>query len=391
MNLRENIKEAVITLKTHNLRSILTMLGVIIGVTSITGLLSISLSNQKKVLEEIEIIGSDIMWINSSSNTLYSQKCLLNDDIKAIKKQCSAVVGMAKELKDSQRVTYSNKHLLVNIVGVEPDYQLLRSLILTEGRFITSFDLGNSRRVCVIEDSKEIKKLFGLSNPFGKDVLITGLRFKVIGRVSRKNVGIGMNYSPMVYLPLTTLQRINKTKRIDLVYAKVPNYNLVKKGKQQIELVLSQRYGYNHGFEIECASEMIETTKEVMNVITIVGIGIATISLIVGGIGIANVMLVSVTERKREIGIRRAIGAKKQDILTQFLIEALTLSLIGGVIGIILGAGIGITFNLLLNLPLSFHWWIALIGFLFSVAVGIFSGLYPAIQAANLDPIQDMK
>ncbi|MBU1487615.1 FtsX-like permease family protein [bacterium] len=154
---------------------------------------------------------------------------------------------------------------------------------------------------------------------------------------------------------------------------------------------IAGRYGQNHGFEIECAAEMIEATKEIANIITLVGVGIAGISLVVGGIGIANVMLVSVTERRREIGIRKAIGAKKQQILIQFLVEALALSLMGGFIGIGLGTGVSNIFNLLLKLPLSFQWWLILIGFVFSAAVGILSGLYPAIKAANLNPIEALR
>ncbi|MFH1961473.1 MAG: ABC transporter permease [bacterium] len=398
MNLIETIKEAVETLRLHKLRSILTMLGIIIGVASIIGLLSISISSQKKILQEMEVIGSDIIWINSTSKTSNNQKGIFcpqrklgQKDIVAMKRQCSAIVDLAKEVRDFQRVTYSNKHFTCDILGVEPVYQSVRKLILIEGRFITSFDLVSCRKVCVIEDSKEIKKLFGLINPLGKEMLISGLSFNVIGKIACKNKGLGMESTPKIYLPLTTLQKINGTKRVDLIYAKVKSYNLVEKGKQQVAIVLAQRYGRNHSFEVESASEMIEATKDIMNIITLVGIGIASISLLVGGIGIANVMLVSVTERKREIGIRKAIGAKKQQILIQFLIEALTLSLIGGFIGIGLGVSVGNIFNLLLELPLSFHWWVVLIGFLFSAIVGSFSGFYPAMQAAKLNPIESLR
>ena len=396
----EIIKEAIGGLKLHKLRSILTMLGIVIGVASIIGLLSISLSSQRKILEEIETLGPDIIWIYSDVQSkdldnkrgvFRRQRNLVDRDIAAIKKQCSNVIEVAKELRDFQKVAYSNKHFTWDVLGVEPSYQSVRNLTLTEGRFIASFDLDNFKRVCVIEDSKEAKELFGLSNPVGKKVLIGGLRFEVIGKLARKSEGIGVDPAPKMYLPLTTLQKMNGTKRIDLVYARALSYNLVEKGKQQIEAVLAQRYGQNHGFEIECAAEMIEATKEIANIITLVGVGIAGISLVVGGIGIANVMLVSVTERRREIGIRKAIGARKQQILIQFLIEALTLSLIGGFIGIGLGTGVGNIFNLLLKLSLSFQWWLILIGFVFSAAVGILSGLYPAIKAANLNPIEALR
>jgi len=400
MALVEIIKEAVGVLKLHKLRSILTMLGIVIGVASIIGLLSISLSSQRKILEEIETLGPDIIWIYSTPQSnnpggrrdiFRPQRTLSSRDIAAIKKQCSSVVEVAKELRDFQKVTYSNKHFTWDVLGVESSYQSVRNLVLTEGRFIASSDLDSFQKVCVIEDSKETKEIFGLSNPVGKRISIGGLGFKVIGKLAPKSEGIGTDPTPKIYLPLTALQKMNGTRRIDLVYVKVSGYNLEEKGKQQIEAVLSQRHGQNHGFEIECIQEILAATKKIANIVTLVGIGIAAISLLVGGIGIANVMLVSVTERRREIGIRKAIGAQKREILIQFLIEALTLSLTGGLIGIGLGTCIGNLFNLLLELPLSFQWWLILIGFSFSAAVGICSGLYPAIKAANLNPIESLR
>lgn len=392
MNIIDVIYEAIESIKLHKLRSILTMLGIIIGVATIIGLLSISLSTKQKLLQEIEKMGSDIIWINPIPQSQKSHlKRLVEEDIVAIKHQCASIVAITKELRDFQQVTFRNKHFMWDIFGIEPAYLEVRRLKLMQGRFVSSIDLTSSQRICIFEECKEIKKLFGLSSPIGKEILIGGLRFKVVGIVGQKSQGIGEISTPKVYIPLTTLQRTNPTREMDILYAKVKDYNWVKKGKEQIEAILRQRYGKNHGFLVECAADMIETTKNVMNIVTLVGTGIATISLIVGGIGIANMMLVAVAERRREIGIRKAIGARKKDILIQFLIEALTLCSLGGIMGIFIGVVVGNIFNLLLEMPLSFQFWVILVGFIFASIVGVFSGIYPAIRAANLDPIEALR
>ncbi len=399
MSLIETIKESIESIRLHKLRSILTMLGIIIGVGTIIGLLSISLSTKRKILQEIEKMGSDIIWINPISqsqelngkNKRFSVKRLVERDIRAIKYQCPSIVTITKELRDFLPVIFRNKHLMWDIFGVEPAYLEVRRLKLVQGRFVSSIDLTFSQRICILEECKEIKKLFGLSSPIGKEISIGGLRFKVVGVVSQKGEEIGEIPSPKIYIPLTTLQKINLAREVDILYANIKDYNWVKKGKEQIEAVLTQRYGKNHSFLVECAGNMIETTKNVMNIVTFVGTGIASISLIVGGIGIANMMLVAVAERRREIGIRKAIGAKKKYILTQFLIEAITICLLGGIMGIFIGVIVGNIFNLLLDLPVSFQFWVILVGFIFASVVGIFSGIYPAIRAANLDPIEALR
>jgi len=399
MSLIETIKEAIESIRLHKLRSILTMLGIIIGVGTIIGLLSISLSTKQKILQEIEEMGSDIIWINpipqsqqvNDKNRTFPVKRLVERDIRAIKSQCSSIVTITKELREYQPVIFRNRHFMWDIFGIEPAYLKVRKFRVIQGRFISSIDLTSSQRICVLEECKETKKLFGLSRPIGKEISIGGLRFKVVGIVRQKSGDIGEIPSPKIYIPLSTLQKINPAREIDILYAKVKDYNWVKKGKEQIEAVLIQRYGKNHGFLVECAADMIEITKNVMNIVTLIGTGIASISLIVGGIGIANMMLVTVAERRREIGIRKAIGAKKRDILTQFLIEAVTLCLLGGITGIFLGVVVGNIFNLVLDLPLSFQFWVILVGFIFASGVGVFSGIFPAIRAANLDPIEALR
>lgn len=399
MKIIEIIRVAIDNLRANKLRSGLSALGVIIGVSSIIAVISIAESGRQEIINEVKEMGSDLIWIypepwafprKNMEEFREGLSILTWDVVKAIKRQCSVIQNVAPQVETFQRVSRANKDLQFQIFGITPEHHLVRGIELLRGRFITPFDLEYSRKVCIIEECKKSKRLFGLVSPIGKKVRLFGLNFDIIGVAKEKTEGFGMENPGKIYIPITTLQRLIGEERVDLVYAKVKNPRLVKKGIHQVKMVLNQRYN-NNKFSVESAQDVIEATSRIMTIVVLIGGGIAAISLLVGGIGIMNVMFVSVKERTREIGILKAIGVKEQDILLQFLIEAVTLSVMGGGIGIILGILIGKIFSLIADMPLAIKVWIVSLGFIFSTLTGVISGIYPARQAARLDPIEALR
>jgi putative ABC transport system permease protein len=417
MGLTEQLRVALRALSVNKLRSSLTMLGIIIGVGAVITLLSVGQGVQNLVTGQLQSIGTNLLFVvpgNMSDSQMQArsgsfQQMTLADAI-AIGDPANApdVVAVAPELMSSAEVSYGKKTVRVNTSGVTPIYETVRNFPVTDGRFISETDINSKARVAVI-GSRIAERLFteqGLY-PLGASIKVNNVPFKVVGVLESKGGGGGMmggNQDEVVLVPLSTaherlFQRNHNSRGEPLVsvaYAQVVSEDRMSEAADQISSALRERHDIafedDDDFSVINQRDLVAIFGQITGVLTLFLGAIAGISLLVGGIGIMNIMLVSVTERTREIGLRKAVGAKRRDILMQFLIESVVLSLIGGLLGIAIGAlaAWGIS-QLQSDLTAVVTPQSIILATSFSAAVGLFFGIYPATRAARLNPIEALR
>lgn len=381
----------------NKLRSLLTILGVVIGIVAIIVVIGLGEGNRRLIMKKMEEMGTDLLWVSIDVDfdrygrgRPYQDISFSEDDIKAICKRCSNVKAVAPIINDQGRFRYLTREKPLSLLGTTSSYLSIQHLKLIKGRFLSDFDTKDSHRVCVLEDSTSIREFFGLSNPVGKEVMIDRRRFKVVGLVEEKKAR-GESSRGRIYLPISTLNRFRGINS-QVIYAQAISPSSVERASAQMRKVLSGRYQDKPvEFAIHSLIEALKSAKQINKTTTLAIAGIAAISLLVGGIGIANIMLVSVTERTKEIGLRRALGASKRDILFLFLTEATSLSLTGGILGLLSGVVVIIFAAPLFRVPVAIPFWAPLIGLLFSACTGILSGIHPARRASNLHPIEALR
>jgi putative ABC transport system permease protein len=302
--------------------------------------------------------------------------------------------SVAAELEIGQAtVVAGGRQWSLKGVGVEPQYGPVRGVRAERGRFVDADDLASWRPVCIL-GVEAARKLFGAADPIGRDCQVNGVRLTVVGVLEKKGRAFDFNYDDQIYLPLTTVQkRMLGSNIVGVIYAQARRPEETEAAMDQVWQELMRRHNNRPDFTVDSQSRILETLGRIMLVLGGTLAGIAGLALLVGGIGIMNIMLVSVTERTREIGIRKAVGARRRDILLQFLTEAMTLSGMGGLVGILFGYGGAAIIAAVAkdNLPAAVPPWAAAIGFGFSCGVGLLSGVYPAFRAARLDPIQALR
>jgi putative ABC transport system permease protein len=405
MQFWRNIFEALESLSSNKLRSGLTVLGIIIGVGAVIAMLAIGSGAESTITGSISSIGTNLLFVlRGGSEEVQNPEPLTLDDAQAIDDAFAApsVVGVAPMLQGTVEVSYTGEGKFTTLQGVTPDYHSVRNVGLSEGEFISEVHmLGRSAVAVVGPDVAE--DLFGRSQGIiGETIRIEGQPFRIIG-VKEAKGGSGFNNpDDQVLIPMTTAQaRLLRRSRnqVDMIIVQAISADAVTSASEEVAAVLRTRHRTAIGeddFTIFTQQDFIDTASTITNVLTIFLGGIAGISLLVGGIGIMNIMLVSVTERTREIGLRKAVGARKRDILIQFLTESALLSLIGGVIGILLGWGlselvgtIASASDVELNPSIGLN--AVLLATLFSTAVGLFFGLYPAKRAAELEPVEALR
>lgn len=312
---------------------------------------------------------------------------LLFSDAVLIEKRSRSILNAVPVILGTSWIKHTGKSRDTYVVGVDESYFDIRNLKIALGRGLSEADVDAARRVCVLGQTVN-KEVLGDVNPVGASVTIGGVKYRVIGIMLKKGVALGFDIDDVVFIPSTTARELFDTDSLFNITIKIKNQNVMADAKKEIREILMKRHANREDFTILSQDEMIAVMGKILNIMTAVLAGIAAISLIVGGIGIMNIMLVSVKERTREIGIRKAIGAKNRDILLQFLSEAVTLSLIGGMGGALLGGVISLTIPYFIEfLPTQLVWWAIIVAFSFSVAVGIFFGVYPARKASLYDPI----
>jgi putative ABC transport system permease protein len=404
MNIFMTLRIALKAIGRNKMRSGLTMLGIIIGVGAVITMIAIGSGAKARVQEQIVSLGSNVLIIRSGSATsgglrmgAGSTPTLTVGDAEAIAEEISVVKYAAPRLDGVAQVVFQNENWATLTRATTPEALLIRDWPVVKGRSMIRADVEGAKKVCLLGQTV-VDNLFGQMDPIGQVVRINQFPFRVIGVLRAKGQTTwGHDQDDVVYVPLTTGQRLlfnaQFPGRVNSIRVQATNSEVLKRAEEEISRLLRQRHGLRSpqedDFSIRNLSEILSTAEESARVMSILLGAMASISLLVGGIGIMNIMLVSVKERTREIGIRLAVGAR--DILWQFLMEALVLSLIGGVLGIFVGI---LASRLIAQ---HFHWPMLLslpaflFAFLFAAGVGIFFGLYPAWKAAQLDPIEALR
>ena len=394
----ESLKVALACLWTNKLRSSLTMLGVIFGVGSVIVMVSIVEGARAEVMSQFEALGSRLIIVFFSPEREERERTTVSglklEDAKAIREQCSLVKAVSAETPPlNVDVHYGGRKKRASVVGAQSECLLVRNLQVARGRFISSDDEDNWRKVCVLGAALP-QELFGNEDPLGKEIEVEKTRVTVVGVLAKKGRAFGEELDERLYVPVTTVQkRVMGTVQLGVIFALAYNDDQSEAAADQIWEVLMKRYRNERVFTVDTQSRILQAVDQVLMVFRIVLGGVGGLSLLVGGIGIMNIMLVSVTERTREIGLRKALGAKRRHILWQFLTESATLSGVGGLFGIGLGAGLSWLVGHFARdyLPTAVPLWSVALGFFFAAVVGLFFGIYPAFRAAQLDPIEALR
>jgi putative ABC transport system permease protein len=396
MTILEAIVMAIKDIMRAKMRSFLTMLGVIIGIFAVISLVNIGEGMKGFMYEQIMGFGTGPTYMEVHAGKKgemfgsMAAAAITYQDARAIAEECPSVELVDPRLLRPAEFTYRNKTYSVPMLSGSTQALIeMMNWGVDEGRFISEVDVEMRRKVCVL-GKRIVKNLFGEFSPVGEKIRINGSNFVVIGVLQEKGAMMGFDLDEYAVIPVTTAIDLFKLKKLIEIGVVAKSEDLVEKAVSEIHAVLLKRHG-QEDFRIDTMEESIAMLDTVMNALTGIVTGIAAISLLVGGIGIANIMLVAVTERIREIGIRKAVGAKKRDILVQFLIEAVIISLMGGVLGIIFGVGVSSIVMYFIGLPLTITPWSIFMATLVSILVGVVSGVYPATRAAKLDPVEALR
>lgn len=406
MNILPAIIEAFESLSSNKLRSGLTIIGIVIGVAAVIAIVSIGRGAENTITGSIQGIGTNLLFVfRGGAEEVRNPQPLTLGDAEAIGDnfQAPSVAGVAPMLRGQAKVSAGGETTTTQVEGVTPDYSPVRNLEVSEGEFITEEHLIGEASV-VLLGTEVAENLFGRSAGLvGETVRVEGRPFRVIGVLESKGASGFSNEDDRIIVPMTTAQtrliRRATRDRVDMIIVQANSAELVPQAAEEVSQILRTRHRTEIGaddFTVLTQQDFLATAQTITNVLTIFLGGIAAISLLVGGIGIMNIMLVSVTERTREIGLRKALGARKVDILVQFLTESSLLSMFGGLIGIGLGAAISYVVGRIAeaqNTPIdpSIGMDTVLLATLFSTAVGLFFGLYPANRAANLEPVEALR
>lgn len=402
MNILENIRNALGAIGSNKMRSALTMLGVIIGVASVVLMVAIGQGAQKSVTSRIESLGTNLLAISpgspSQTNVRFGggSSTLPGDDVAAIREYVPDLQGIAPELRSRSQVIVGNLNVSTSIVGTTADYPAVRNAAVQYGSFFTAADVIDFSKVAILGPTVAQSLFPNSPNPLGSDIRIGNNVFTVIGVLQSKGQQGFNNQDDMIVIPLSTMQqRITGKDVVSTIYVSVTDQSSMEETQNIVTAVLLNAHRItdvkNQNFTVLNQADAVETLNEVTSTFTLLLGGIAAISLLVGGIGVMNIMLVSVTERTREIGIRKAIGAKKRDILLQFLVESTVLSVMGGIIGTLLSAVGSLLVKTYASLDATISPTTVLLAFAFSVAVGVFFGMLPAWKAAKLRPIEALR
>jgi putative ABC transport system permease protein len=403
MNFLSIIRVAIMALRRHKLRSILTMLGIIIGVGAVIAVFSIGKGAQKMIDDQIAQVGTNLIFIYPGTQTaggihwgMGSITTMVDDDAKAIERECPAVSQVTPGMRTSAQVVAGDQNWSTGIAGHNQLFPSIRNWPVDEGAFFTEQDVASAARVAVLGRTVS-ENLFGGSEAIGQMIRIKGQPFKVVGLLQSKGQNaMGQDQDDTVVVPYTTVQKkLLGITYLHFIIASASTQQAIPEAQLQISSLLRQRHHIQPGQDadvfIRTLEDMARMRSESNMVMTYLLVVIASVSLIVGGIGVMNIMLVSVTERTREIGIRMAVGAKSRDLLRQFLLEASTLSLAGGLLGIGLGALSSSMISSFLQWPTSVSVLSIGLAFTVSAGVGVIFGFYPAWKASQLDPIDALR
>ncbi|MGQ9567258.1 MAG: ABC transporter permease [Anaerolineae bacterium] len=407
MNWWESLRVALQSLLANKLRSGLTMLGIVIGVAAVISLVAAGAGAQAQVLERFQGLGANVLIVRPGAAFFRgvaqggtSVESLTLDDVEAIVRLSKTVVAVAPEYSTSAQVVYGSKNARTTVVGVTPEYAIVQNWQVVQGRFLNAQELASQAKVAVL-GSSVAETLFGtgLVNPIGKTIKINRQNDQVVGVLKSKGATGFQAQDDRVLIPLTTAQvRFGGagSKKVQAINLQVASADKMTLAQAEVRAILRARHGLTGSqaddFNIFNQTQIVETVEQTTQTFTVLLGSIAAISLVVGGIGIMNIMLVSVTERTREIGIRKAVGARRRDILGQFLMEAVVLSVLGGLVGILAGYAVAQAIAPLLGIGRALVTVESVtLALAVSIGVGLFFGIYPANRAARLNPIDALR
>ena len=407
MNIFESIRISFRALAANKLRSGLTMLGIIIGVAAVVALMSIGRGATRNITSRVEGLGSNLISVSSArvvrqAGVGAQSTALYYSDYQAIAQDTNNVVGISPTYESSAQVAYGANQSQFSVTGVTPEFASVQAYTIAQGRFITNGDNAAESRVVVL-GSQAATDLFSGLNPMGRDITINGINFTVVGVLASKGTTSFFSSDEIILIPIETgysrlfggRALVNGQRTLSSISLSAANSNVVNDVISQVEYILRRDHKLTLTetlpFSVSSQSQALSTLTSITTTLTTFLGAIAGISLFVGGIGIMNIMLVSVRERTREIGLRKAVGARRSVILMQFMVETITLSLVGGILGILLGAAIAgvVTLTGLITTYVSLD--VILYSFFFAALVGLFFGIYPAFQAASLRPIEALR
>jgi len=402
MGWRNILRIALQSIMRHRMRSVLTMLGIIIGVGAVIMMVSIGQGVQQQVESQIAGLGSNVLMIfpaavnqGGVSMGAGTREALTLDDVDKIQREATLISYASPVVRASVQVIGGIGNWSTSVQGVSATYLDIRSWPMASGEFFSERDVTGRAKVCVI--GKTIAdNLFPGMEPVGQQIRLRNVPFRVIGVLSPKGQAAGQDQDDLILAPATTvLDRLSGRRFIQQVVLSAVSEEQMPAAQEEVTTLLREAHRITGGgpddFTIRSQTEIAETAQATTQVLTLFLASIAGVSLVVGGIGIMNIMLVSVTERTREIGIRLAIGARSSDVLIQFLVESVVLSVFGGILGILLGVGGAQLISIIANLATAIEPTIIVISFFFSAAIGIFFGFYPARKASSLKPIEALR
>ena len=409
--IKESIAMAMAAIKAHKMRAFLTVLGVLIGVTTVIAMVSIITGLNNSMTQQIESLGSNVIWVtrfevgirfDNPSEEERNRKPITIEDAQAVKELCPSIGAVSPQNwgPGAKTVKYlNNKDSRFQLIGILPDYEVVNNNYAEEGRFLTDSDIKYRAMVAVLGQDV-VDALFPNIDPIGKEITLSGEYFSpkkltVVGVMEKRPSILGDSQNNFILLPYDTYMKLYPNEKELLLVARPKIPELMEQAIDEITQVMRLKRGVPadkpNDFAIATQEDLMDIYRKITSAIYMVMVVISSIGLLVGGVGVMNIMLVSVTERTREIGIRKAIGARKKDILWQFLIEAMTLSGSGGILGIIVGLLLGKIVSWVSPLPAGVSLFWIILGFSFSVSVGLIFGIYPAYRAAKLDPIVSLR
>lgn len=395
MNLRNIFITALRALSKNKLRSALTSIGIIIGISSVIVMVGMGNSARVEVREKVVSYGANALMIYL--NGARTGKWLIDADLVTLKKDFTDIEYISPYLsRNNLLVKYNNKNTRTRLEGVGDEYFDLKKLKSQQGRVMTSFDVAGTAKVAVIGVSVQ-EMIFSGKNPVGEQILVEGVPLTIIGVLEYMPESFGgKDLNNVILIPYTTYTiRYSSRRAFDEIWVKCADEGDIRELGESIRQYMLQKFNPpekdRNLFRLSTSEDKLKTANDISNALAILLAGIASISLFVGGVGIMNIMLVSVTERTREIGIRMAIGAKKRDIMMQFLAESVILSLVGGIIGIVLGLSMYGAITYFVEWPFIFSFFSVIVSVLFATLVGVFFGYYPAQKASDLKPIEALR